>query len=196
MEQRIYHGSIKPQDISRAIILHFNRGNWVVQQYGQGDRIGVQIATSRGPVSGGQTALGIQIYSVEDGVAVEVGQQAWVGIALSVGMTALSALRNPFSLLGRLDDIAQDYENITLTEEVWRVIDRTARAMGAGLSLSDRLRRVVCEYCGTGNPVGEGSCVACGAPLGHSQPGTCRNCGYVITDADRICPNCQAVLKA
>jgi hypothetical protein len=190
MEQRIFHGTITPEDFSRSLIAHFNRGNLRVQQVGSGERIAVQIATSRMPESGGHTALGIDMQKVADGVAINVGQQTWLGVAASLGMTALQALRNPFALINRLDDIAQDVESLQLTDEVWKVIEGTASAMGAGRALSERLRRIVCPYCGVANPVGEPSCIACGAPLGDAQPRTCSNCGYVLKDGERTCPNC------
>ena len=120
----------------------------------------------------------------------EIGQQAWFGVAASLGTTALSALRNPFALLGRLDDLAQDIENLTLSDRVWQVIASSAQARGASKKLSERLRRMECEYCGTANPVGEPSCIACGAPLGKVQPGTCPNCGFVVKAGEKQCPNC------
>jgi len=125
---------------------------------------------------------------------VEIGQQAWFGVAASLGHTAISALRNPFSLLGRLDDLAQDIENMQLQEKVWRTIDRAATALGASHELSERLRRVICLYCDTANPLGEGSCIACGAPLGEVHPITCPNCGYAVTKEETICPNCKRKL--
>ncbi len=194
MDQRIYHGQISPDDFARALITHFNRGNFRVQQLGEGDQLSVQIATSNRPMAGGQTALSINLQKVEDGVSIALGNQAWLGVAASMGMTALSALRNPFSLLGRLDDIAQDIENIQLTEEVWSVIDGIARAVGANHELSERLRRIVCSYCSTANPVGASNCIACGAPLGDEQPITCTKCGFVLKREDRFCPNCGTLL--
>jgi len=194
MDQRIYHGEITPNDIARSLIAHFNRGGLKVQQIGTGDQLAVQIATPPHPASGGQTAISVSIRVVEDGISVQVGQQAWLGVAASLGMSALSALRNPFSLLGRLDDIAQDIESLQLTDEIWRVCDATARVAGAGTLLSERLRRMVCGYCNTANPVGEASCIACGAPLGDEQPGTCIQCGFVITKAEKYCPNCGVLL--
>lgn len=190
MEERIYHGQIKPQDLARDLIAHFNRGNLRAQQIGEGEKIAVQIATSQMARSGGHTALTINIQGVEDGISVRLGQQAWFGVAASLGMTALAALRNPLSLLGRLDDLAQDIESLQLSEEIWRVIDNTARSLGSALELSERLKRVVCSYCDTANPVGEPNCIACGAPLGSAQPQTCKNCGFVVKKAERVCPNC------
>ncbi|MBI4761628.1 MAG: zinc ribbon domain-containing protein [Chloroflexota bacterium] len=190
MERRIFHGSITPSDIAQALMAEFNRGNLHAQTIGQAEKLAVQIATRDNASAGGQTALTVSIQKVEDGVMIEIGQQAWLGVAASLGMTAFSALRNPLSLLGRLDDLAQDIENLQLQERVWRVIDRTAAALGVSQELSERFQRVVCEYCQTANPLGEGSCLACGAPLGNVQPSTCPRCGFVVGQKDAACPNC------
>jgi hypothetical protein len=195
MEQRIYHGKLTPADVARALIAYFNRGNFRVQQYGTGDKLVVQIATHAQPIAGGQTALSVQMETFEDGVNVQVGNQALLGTAASLGITALFALRNPFNLLGRLDDVAQDIENLQLTQDVWQVIDSVAHQAGANQQLSERLRRMVCEYCNTANPVGESSCIACGAPLGNVQPNTCRRCGFIVTRTEKICPNCGQPLQ-
>lgn len=196
MQRRIFHGKITAEDISRSLMAHFNRGNIRVQQVGNGPQMAVQIATANNAASGGQTALSVLLQNAADGVVVEVGQQAWLGVAASLGMSALAAFRNPFALLGRLDDIAQDIENLQLTDEVWKVIEDTCKAVGAGYELSDRLRRTVCEYCQTANPVGESNCIACGAPLGGVQPETCKNCGFVIIRAEKFCPNCGKPLPS
>lgn len=194
MDRRIFHGNIKPTDIAQALMAEFNRGNLRAQVIGDQQKMAVQIATRMGSMSGGQTALTISIQQVEDGVMVDLGQQAWLGVAASLGQTAISALRNPFSLLNRLDDLAQDIENIQLTENVWKAIDGAMTNLGASHALSERLARITCEFCGTANPVGEGSCIACGAPLGDAQPTTCPHCGFVIASRELRCPNCQREL--
>jgi Predicted amidophosphoribosyltransferases len=194
MDQRIYHGSFKNTQLAQAIIGHFNQGALQVQQIGNGDFITVQIATSPNARMGGNTALSVALQNVEDGVAVQIGQQAWLGIAANLGVSTLAAIQNPLSLLGRLGDIAQDIEGLQLSDEVWQVIDQTARAIGSGFQLSDRLRKYVCEYCQTPNPPGQSLCIACGAPLGGIQPHTCPNCGYVITTDESVCPNCHKQL--
>lgn len=191
MERRILHGNIKPTDIAQALMAEFNRGNLHAQTVGQADKLAVQIATRWGAQSGGQTAMTVSIQKIEDGVMIDIGQQAWLGVAASLGRTAFSAIRNPFSLLGRLDDLAQDIENLQLQENVLKIIDRVAAALGVSRELSERFQRVVCEYCKTANPLGEGSCIACGAPLGNVQPTTCPNCGFVVTKEDSTCPNCK-----
>jgi RNase P subunit RPR2 len=136
----------------------------------------------------------IAIKKVEDGVAVQVGKQSWLGIAASLGTAAFWAIRNPFNLLGRLDDIAQDLESLQLSERVWEVINRTASRIGASYELSERLRRIICDYCNTPNPVGASSCIACGGPLGNVQPITCQFCGFVVRTSESNCPNCKRPL--
>ncbi|MCC7189827.1 MAG: zinc ribbon domain-containing protein [Anaerolineales bacterium] len=194
MDRRIFHGNITPKDVAQALMAEFNRGNLHAQTIGQKDKVAVQIATRMGAMSGGQTALTVSVQQVEDGVMIQLGQQAWLGVAASLGQTAWSAFRNPFSLLSRLDDLAQDLESIQLSEKVWKVIDKTIASFGASHELSDRLRRIACEYCGVANPLGEGSCLACGAPLGSAQPSACPHCGFVIRADESVCPNCNRPL--
>jgi DNA-directed RNA polymerase subunit RPC12/RpoP len=195
MERRIFHGNIKPHDIAHALMGEFNRGNMHAQILGSKDKLAIQIATRRGIQSGGHTAVTINVQTVEDGILIEVGQQAWLGVAASLGRTAISALRNPFSLLGRLDDLAQDIESMQLSEKTWKVIERTVATLKASYTLSEKLTRLTCEYCGSANPFGEAGCLACGAPLGDSHPTTCPRCGFVVILDETLCPNCNARLK-
>jgi cytochrome c5 len=194
MERKIFHGNIKPADIAHALVAEFNQGNLRAQTLGQSDRIVVQVGTRPDAMSGGQTAMTVTVQSLEEGIMVELGQQAWMGVAASLGMSALAAIKNPFSLLGRLDDIAQDIENLQMGERVWAVISKAARAAGASAELSENLKRTTCEYCHVANPVGAPSCNACGAPLGRVQPSTCRHCGFVVRPVDKTCPNCKKPL--
>lgn len=179
-----------PVDVAQALLAEFNRTNLQAQTMSTKERMIVQIATRPGAMSGGETAVTVTIEQAPDGVMVQLGQQAWIGTAASLGWTALTALKNPFSLLGRLDDLAQDFENLQLTENIWRAIGRAAEAAGASHELSERFKRLTCEFCGVANPVGEPSCIACGAPLGNAQPRTCRNCGFLILHNETTCPNC------
>ncbi|MCX7753808.1 MAG: zinc ribbon domain-containing protein [Anaerolineales bacterium] len=190
MEQRIFHGDLTTYDVANALIAHFHRGNLRAQAFGDDRSMKVQIATRQGASSGGQTAVTVQIQRVTDGVMVTVGQQAWMGVAASMGKTLFAALQNPWNLLDRLDDIAQDIENLQISETVWQVIGKLAQSRRASTQISERLQRAVCEYCGTANPVGEGSCIACGAPLGNVQPRTCAACGFVVLRGERSCPSC------
>jgi hypothetical protein len=193
MDRRFFHGRITPGDIAHALMAEFNRGNLHAQTIGGQDKLAVQIATRTGSMSGGQTALTVNLRKTEDGVMVELGEQAWLGVAASLGQTAWSALRNPFNLLGRLDDLAQDFESIQLSDKVWKTIDKTVAALGASHELSDRFARTTCEFCGVANPLGEGACIACGAPMGSAQPSSCPHCGFVVRGDEVNCPNCGKI---
>ncbi|MDX9992452.1 MAG: zinc ribbon domain-containing protein [Anaerolineales bacterium] len=190
MDKRIFYGEITPGDISDALTSHFNRGNFRTQVVGDPNNLKVQIASIRNAASGGQTALTVHLQTVEDGVMASVGQQAWLGVAASLGQSAIATLMNPWNLLNRLDDIAQDIESLKLVENTWMVIAKVTSDHGASQQLSDRLRRLTCEYCYTANKAGTPSCIACGAPLGKIQPTTCVECGYVLLAREAKCPQC------
>ncbi len=190
MDKRVFHGNITPTDVAHALMAEFNQGNLQTQLLGQSDNLTVQIASSQWARSGGRTAISINIQKHEDGVVVQVGEQQWLGVAASLGQTALAALLNPMNLLNRLDDIAQDVSNLQITDKVWQVVATVVRNKGASQEISERLSRLACEFCGAANPVGEASCVACGAPLGKAQPKACKACGYVLKGEEKFCPNC------
>jgi hypothetical protein len=193
--QRIFHGSVTPNDFAKPLISEFNVGNLKAQQIGSGKQVLVQISTRERPRSGGQTALTVSLLQVDDGVAVQLGKQSWMGIAASLGQSALSTWRNPWRIIERLDDIAQDIEYFQLADQIWKTIEDTASAFDASFALSLRLRRVVCDYCFTANPIGEPNCIACGAPLGKQQPITCKNCGFIVKRNEFRCPNCKTTLS-
>ncbi len=195
MERRFFHGNITPVDLAQNLVAEFNQGNLRAQTLGGSDKLIVQVATRPGSMSGGQTAITVTLEKVEDGVMVELGEQAWLSVAASLGASALTALRNPFHLLGRLDDIAQDIENLQLSERIWRNLIASAQTLEATHRFSDRLSRIVCEYCLTANPISGSACIACGAPLGPAHPLACPNCGYAVRTSEQTCPNCgQALL--
>ncbi|HSN93879.1 MAG TPA: zinc ribbon domain-containing protein [Anaerolineaceae bacterium] len=190
MNLRIYHGEVTPEAFARALFARYNAGNYQVKAYGNESNLDLQILTRPGREAGGEAGLTVNLSQVVDGVSVRVGKPRLLGLAANLGRTALDAFRNPLSLLGNLDDIAQDVESAQLEEAVWSVIDKVARQNNAGEALSERLNSVKCPYCLTANKIGEGNCQACGAPLGDIQPTTCRRCGYVLYTHEKICPNC------
>ena len=190
MERRIFHGILSPTDIAQALLGRIQSRQHPRASFGKERQTGCPDWNAAGRMSGGQTAITVTIQKVTDGIMVELGQQAWLGVAASLGQTAFSLFRNPFNLIGRLDDLAQDIESLQLSENVWEVIARTAASAGASHQLSDRMSRLTCEFCGTANPHGEPACIACGAPLGDAHPTSCSNCGFAITKDESTCPNC------
>jgi RNase P subunit RPR2 len=196
MDIRTFHGNLSSDDLAKAIVSFFQRGNLFASSHNnpENSQIIVQLATKNQPTFGGQTALGITLQDVEDGVMVQIGKQAFLGVAASLGVTALTAFRNPLNLINRLDDLAQDIEYLQLSDQVWDVIEDYAKAKGASFDLSERLRRYICNYCNTPNPLGESNCIACGAPLGNIQPKTCLKCGFVVNSNENYCTNCGAII--
>ena len=190
IEQRVFYGPISPADIASALVAEFDQGDLEAQQVGSGERLVVQIASRRHPTSGGRTALTVQLATVEDGVMVRMGRQDWLGVAASLGVTALMTLLKPISFVSRMDDLAQDIAAIGLIDRTWATIDRAAKTLGASHVLSDRLRRLTCAHCLTANPVGAPACTACGAPLGPAQPSACPKCGHLLTAGVNRCPQC------
>jgi hypothetical protein len=190
MDRRVFHGDITPIDVAQALIAEFNQGNTQTQVLGESGNLTVQVASSQYSRSGGKTAVSVNLQQIEDGIMVQVGEQQWLGVAASLGQTAISAFLNPLNLLGRLDDIAQDVSSLQLNEKIWLIVSNVARTAGASQELSERLSRITCEYCGSANHVGASACTACGAPLGASQPKACLKCGFVLTHDEKFCPNC------
>ncbi len=195
MDRRVFHGKITPTDVAQALIADFNQGNTQTQLLGESGNLTVQIASSQYTRSGGRTAVSVNVQQIEDGVMVQVGEQQWLGVAASLGQTAISALLNPLNLLSRLDDIAQDVSSLQLSEKIWQIVASVTRNAGASLELSERLSSITCEYCGAANPVAQSTCLACGAPLGKAQPKTCHKCGYVLEHDERFCPNCGQITQ-
>jgi DNA-directed RNA polymerase subunit RPC12/RpoP len=195
MKSKIYNGDLKLGEVAATLANFFNRGPLTSSASLEGERAFVQISTRPGFASGGRTNIGISLHQTEGRLEAQVGDQSVLGLAGSLGASALLAWLNPLNLLGRLDDIAADIENLTLEDQVWKVLDRIAAEGGASQQLSERMRRMVCPYCGTANKVGEGRCVACGAPLGDVQPNTCPKCGYVLLHNESKCPNCGTLIQ-
>jgi len=191
METKIFYGNLTADEIAHKLVASFNRGNLRAQKISSGNQAIVQIATDRFTRTGGQTATTVTLQTVTDGVSVQVGKQDWVGVAASLGKTAFSMFHNPFALLGRLDGLAQDIESLQLRERIWQTIHELAHTSNASYELSERLRRLECDHCNTANEIGAPQCIACGAPLGGAQPRTCKNCGFVVTSGENVCPNCS-----
>ncbi len=194
MEEKIYHGGVQAADVANALYAEFNRPPWKVQKLAHGNKIAVQIATRPQARSGGQTALTVTLQQLSNGIMVQMGQQAWVGLAASLGKTAFAALMNPWNLLSRLDDLAQDIESMQLSERVWQVVDEACQLTNASHTLEETLDKTLCEYCGTANDLEASHCIACGAPLGIQAPQTCPHCGFPVPPENTICPHCQKAI--
>jgi ribosomal protein L40E len=196
MEQRTYRGEIDPESLAKALVARFDHGDLMAQTVrGDEGHLIVQVATREWGWGAARSALTIGIARVEGGVRVTVGQQRLLDAAASLAATGLGALINPLSLLGRIDDIARDVGKITLPDQVWDAVEHYVDSVGAKLGMSEKQLVVACPYCGVGNPVGAGSCSACGGSLVEVQPVACPKCGFVLPRDACFCSRCGTKLN-
>jgi hypothetical protein len=193
MEQRTYHGDLKPDELANLLMAQFNQGNSAAQRYNQGDRVMVQVGTrdNRGRV---ENALAVTIGKTPDGVSVSVGEQQWLGAAADLAQAGLGALINPLSLLGNLGEIVSDVSSFSLPQQIWQTVDKYSKSVGAGLGGDPARLAVACPYCGVANSPGAPTCTGCGAPLGEAQPVYCPRCGQVEPHGSKFCGRCGAQL--
>jgi hypothetical protein len=195
MEQRTYRGDIEPEGLADALVTRFDHGDMKAQKVrGEDQHVMVQIAAREWGWGAARSALTVGIAPVEEGVRVTLGQQQWLDVAASLAITGLGALVNPLSLLGRIDDIARDVGKLTLPDQVWKAIEHYVDSVGAKLGLAEKQLVVTCPYCGVGNPVGAGTCSACGGSLAEVQPVACPQCGFVLAKGSRFCNRCGTKL--
>ena len=98
MKTKIYHGELELDEVAQALANFFNRGPLDANLRKSGDQAFLQIATRDDRRSGGSTSLGVTLRQVNDRLEVQVGKQSVLGLAASIGATALLALRNPLNL--------------------------------------------------------------------------------------------------
>jgi hypothetical protein len=195
MEQRTYRGEIDPEGLADALMTRFNHGDLMAQKvWGQEGHVMVQVATRQWGWGAARSALSVGIAPVEDGVRVTVGEQRWLDAAASLAITGLGALVRPLSLLHRIDDIARDIGKLTLPDQVWSAVEHYVDSVGAKLGMSEKQIVVTCPYCGVGNPVGVGTCSACGGSLAEVQPVACPNCGFIVPKDAHFCSRCGTKL--
>ena len=190
MQQKTYHGKISPQDLANALVGRFTGDDMAAVVSGQGASLIVNISSSGW--EGGRTALAVGLSTVADGVMVTVGDQNILGVAADLVQTGLSALHNPLTLIGEIDDVARNVERLNLPQLVWETVDHYCQSVGAGLTPEPTT--VTCPYCGVLSPIGTGQCPACGAPLGRFQPITCPQCGKLLPADLKYCTRCGASL--
>jgi hypothetical protein len=192
MEARTYHGKVTPRDLADVLVSRFTTDDLSATAIGEGDRIIVNISSAG--YQGGRTALAVGLSPASGGVLVTVGDHNLLGVAADLMQTGLGALRNPFVLIGELDDVARNVEKLNLPAQVWEAVDHYCQSVGAGLTAEPT--SVTCPYCGVLSPIGAGSCAACGAPLGRSQPVTCPKCGKLLPADLDYCTRCGSPLRA
>jgi len=195
MEQRSYHGGIRPEGLAQALIDEWDQGETLAQAFGEEDRMIVQIGQRTGGLFNDEPrqALTLDITATEDGVDVTMGQQQWYksgGQLFVGGLVGFFPFFFTFPLGGLFggDDIDQ-----RLPGRIWQTVDRYASTYGAATGKTQRLATVACPECGVANPINAERCSACGSAL---QPvPTCPKCGYTNAAGARFCNQCGTQLQ-
>lgn len=195
IEQRAYHGDIKPEDMARALVLRFDgaetRAQWM---HGEGQRAIVQVSNRRVERNDADTAITTHITPTKTGVTVSVSEQRWLGIAADLARVGVKGWLNPMRLLTEFDNIARNVRWLGLRSEIWKAVDEYCQSRGSALGNAAILSSVICAYCGTPNDVGAHNCQACRAPLTTQQPIICHRCGTLNRAENSLCVNCGARL--
>ena len=195
VEQRAYHGKIKPEALAQALVAQFNQGETRAQwTRGAQGRTAVQIQNRKVERRDPTTAVTLHITPSETGVVLSMSEQKWLSVAADLVKSGLLALLNPWNLISELDDIARNVRSLQLRQEIWQGIETYCRGVGAGLGMTPQLQHLVCPYCGTPNPLGTLTCQACRGPLAEVQPVACPQCGCLNDPRAQRCANCRASL--
>ncbi len=190
MAERKFRGNITPGDLAEALVTQFNRGDYRAHKVGRGTQAVVQISTNRRIRGEPDTAITVTIAPTEEGVKVDMGEPQWLEVAADLVQTGLGALINPWSLVHRVDDVARNVQDLNLPQQIWTAVEQYVKTVGTRPALPPEPTMVTCPYCRTGNQIGEGRCVACGAPLGDVQPVRCPSCGRLLAAGTAQCPQC------
>lgn len=195
VEQRAYHGEIKPEDLARALVMQFNEGETRAHAIrGEAGRAVIQIQSRKVEYGDPSTAVTVQVSPTKTGITVSVSEQKLLGVAADMAKSGVKAWLNPLNLLGELDDIARNVRWMGLRSEIWKAVDEYCQLQGSARSAGGLLMNVACPYCGTPNEIGTATCVACKAPLAEAQPIVCGRCGFLNQPEAELCVNCGAKL--
>jgi DNA-directed RNA polymerase subunit RPC12/RpoP len=135
-----------------------------------------------------------RINPSEKGIVATMSEERVEGVFLDLVKTGVKALLQPLSLLGELDDVARNIQQLRLRDAVWEAVEQYCREEEATKG-GGPMAHVVCPYCGTPNPVGQLTCSACHAPLAEVQPIACPRCGFLNDPENARCVQCGAILK-
>lgn len=195
IEQRAYHGTIRPEELAKALVMRFSEGetqaHWLPAD---SDRVVVQVQNRRVEAGDPATAVTVMISPTRTGITVAVSEQKVLSVAADMARSGVQAWRNPLRLLGELDDLARNVRWLGLRAEIWQAVDEYCQAQGSGRGVAGALTSIVCPYCGTPNEVGARTCESCRAPLAEAQPIVCSKCGFLNTPEAALCVNCGARL--
>ena len=164
MKQFLIERSVQPKEFIDRLAFEFDNATFdVLIQQNLKDQNVAKIITDSRTLSESQTSLIVVAELTEKGLLVTVSDQEWGGIAASLGTTVVAAILNPINLVGRIDDLAADVQNLQLGDKVEQFIRNFSDNM---VNKSSALApKSVCKYCRSRNEDTATHCASCGAPL-------------------------------
>jgi len=195
VEQRAYHGQIEVEPMAQALAAQFDTGTtharWLKLENGAAL---VQVWSRRVERDDPVAMLTLRLTPSATGIVATMSEERVEGVFLDLVKTGVKALLQPLSLLGELDDVARNIQQLRLRDAVWEAVEQYCREEEATKG-GGPMAHVVCPYCGTPNPVGQLTCSACHAPLAEVQPIACPRCGFLNDPENARCVQCGAILK-
>jgi ribosomal protein L40E len=198
MEQRVYQGSIAPEELAQALLDEWDRDNTIAQAFGEAGQVIVQIGQREGGWLSDEPrqAITLQIEEVAEGLQVTMGQQQWIkdggGTIMVGGLLGFFPFFFTFPLGGLFGD--EGTIDQRLPGQIWQTVERYAGNRGAATGKTQRLATISCPECGVANPVGAERCSACGTALMPSAG--CPQCGHTNPPGARFCNRCGTQLQA
>ncbi|MBN1259071.1 MAG: zinc ribbon domain-containing protein [Anaerolineae bacterium] len=187
MRQRMFHGSITAAALADQLAARFqDRQHKTTVRHGHGTAL-IQIGSKHG------TPATVNIADTEGGVLVTLSRDRdWLDRVADGGeMIERAAAGNPLSMLAMLPDVIGELRKDNLAPEIWDAINEICALSRALAGEEDApANPIVCPFCATPNPAGQGRCVACGAPLPVDLPRVCPKCGRGHTSDALFCQAC------
>ena len=137
MEQRVYRGSVTPQELAEFLIGQYDpKPDLQAQKFGQGASLMVQIGRGDEPEEI-RHAVSLAITrppGEEAGVVVTMGQQQWLTpsrATFAAMMGLIGLLITPWALFALLWPLSDLIGSTTLPGEIWDSIDTFLASRGA-----------------------------------------------------------------
>ena len=142
MEQRVYRGSVSPEELAATLIATYDpQPDLQAQQIGHGDTILVQIGEGDTPDKI-RHAVTVGIARTSDGapgIVVTMGQRQWISSdeakhAAFWGL--ISLLITPWALFMLLWPLSEAISSSSLPGDIWNLIETHVQAQGVTVSES------------------------------------------------------------
>jgi ribosomal protein L40E len=209
MEQRMYQGSIDPNELAQHLLDTWDQGDMVAQALEGDEGIIVQVGQRSGGFFSDEphNALTLALEPVNDGLRVTLGEQQWYrdggGQLIVGGLIGFFPFFFTWPLGGGRDEQIEPQ----LTSQVWETVERYARQYGAATGATTRLPQqsatatgattrlpgIHCPSCSTENPAGAERCRECGTYL---QARDCPQCGVSNPATANFCMRCGSNLSS